>query len=141
MTRMKKNSVYIILLQGLLQGLYLALAIGGATARETVTRSQAVEENILKDEHGDQTKFNNTFKVNPVNQKHPEKLPLGKVWVVGQKEVKPESFTWVVNNTKKAAQQPFLELNKQQKKPAKKPSTTAKPASNPEIGRAVPSSF
>lgn len=128
---MRKNSIYHYINIILLQGLYLATASFGikslvATAQQTTTRSRFESVNILNYQpNRDRT----ISKVNKVNQKHPEKLPLGKVWVVGeQKEVRPESFIWVVNDTKKASQQPYLELDKQQNKQESKPSTTVKPA-------------
>jgi len=128
---MRKNSIYHYINIILLQGLYLAAASFGikslvATAQQTTTRSRFESVNILNYQpNRDRT----ISKVNKVNQKYPEKLPLGKVWVVGeQKEVRPESFIWVVNDTKKASQQPYLELDKQQNKSETKPSTTAKPA-------------
>ncbi|MBF2013713.1 MAG: zinc-dependent metalloprotease [Rivularia sp. T60_A2020_040] len=126
---MKKNTIYNYINIILLQGLYLAIASFGikslvATAEETTTPSRFAQGNILNHQ-----KLNNASKLNKINQKYPEKLPLGKVWVVGeQKEVEPKSFTWVVNDTKKAVQQPYLELDKQQNKQQTKPSTTAKPA-------------
>ena len=113
---MNKKSVYVILLHGL----YLATSLFGikplvAVTAKAVTQPGDGEKSSLSDR--------------PSNQKPPEKLPPGKVWVVGKsKEVKPESFNWVVNDTEKAAQQPFLQLNKQQKTPAKKPVSKTKPA-------------
>ncbi|MGF1673764.1 MAG: DUF5118 domain-containing protein, partial [Rivularia sp. (in: cyanobacteria)] len=134
---MRKKSIYGYINIILLQGLYLAIATFGikslvATASETTARSRFGEENILNHQPNRyQTieKLNNASQVNKDNHKYPEELPLGKVWVVGeQKEVRPKSFTWIVNDTKKAAQQPYLELDKQQNKSETKPSTTAKPA-------------
>ena len=113
---MNKKSVYVILLHGL----YLATSLFGikplvAVTAKAVTQPGDGEKSSLSDR--------------PSNQKPPEKLPPGKVWVVGKsKEVKPESFNWVVNDTEKAAQQPFLQLNKQQKTPAKKPVSKTKTA-------------
>ncbi|MEB3215023.1 MAG: zinc-dependent metalloprotease [Nostocales cyanobacterium 94392] len=128
---MRKNSIYYCINIIVLQGLYLVTASFGikslvVTAEQTTTRSQFESVNILNHQPN---RHQTVSKVNKVNQKYREKLPLGKVWVVGeQKEVRPESFNWVVNDTKKAAQQPYLELDKQQNKPETKPSTTSKPA-------------
>lgn len=115
---MNKKSIYVILLHGL----YLTTAIfakvltgSGAFA---VTQSATVSESGKAKQE--------------VNQKRPQTLPPGKVWVIGKsKEVKPEAFNWVVNDTKKAAQQPFLQVNKQKKKLAKKSPIKAKPAKKP----------
>ncbi|NJM21599.1 MAG: zinc-dependent metalloprotease [Richelia sp. SM1_7_0] len=139
---MRKKSIYDYINIILLQGLYLAIATFGikslvATAEQTTARSRFANENILNNQsnrHQTIEKLNHASKVNKVNQKYPEKLPLGKVWVVSEeKEVEPKSFNWVVNDTKKAAQQPFLELDKQQNKQETKPSTTAKPAAKDSL--------
>lgn len=132
---MKKKSVYLILLQGL----YLAVATFGikslaVTAQEAVTLNQAIQEKEVWDKHNNTVakKINNAPKVKKINSIDSEKLSPGKVWVLGEKkEVQTEPFTWVVNDTKKAAQQPFLELNKEQKKPAKKPSKKPNTAKKP----------
>ncbi|MEM9922432.1 MAG: zinc-dependent metalloprotease [Cyanobacteria bacterium P01_D01_bin.50] len=117
---MNKKSVYVILLHGL----YLATSIFGIKPLVTATAFAVTQP-------GDGEK--STLSDRPDNLKptqlRPEKLPPGKVWVVGKsKEVKPESFNWVVNDLRYAAQQPFLQLNKQQKKPAKKATSRTKPA-------------
>ena len=123
---MNKKSFYVILLHGL----YLATATFGieslaATAQEAVTQLEADSASGLNDKHQNQK----VDRVNELAQKPVKKLPPGKVWVVGQKkQVEPQSFTWVVNDTKLAAQQPFLQLDKQEKKPVKKASDTKKPA-------------
>ena len=120
---MKKKSVYLILLQS---GFYLAVATFGikslaAMAAEAVPLNQAMQNSELVDKHGSRTTVNK-FKKTSI-----EKLSPGKVWVLENKEeVIDEAFTWVVNDTKKAAQQPLLQLNKEQKKPAKKPAQKPK---------------
>ena len=132
---MKKKSVYLILLQGL----YLAVATFGikslaVTAQEAITLNQAIEEKEVWDKHRNTMveKPKDASSVREINRVSSEKLSPGKVWVLGEKkEVQPERFTWVVNDTKKAAQQPFLELNKEQKKPAKKPAKKPNTAKNP----------
>ncbi|MEL6164029.1 MAG: peptidase M43, partial [Cyanobacteria bacterium J06628_3] len=114
--------------------MYLAVATFGMkslaiTTQKAVTLNQATQENEAID------KLRNPIKVEEKTKNissTSEKLSKGQVWVLGeQKEVQPESFTWVVNDTKKAAQQPFLELNKEQKKPAKKPSKKPNTAKKP----------
>ncbi len=109
---MNKKSIYIILLQGLLAIATFGFKALAATAQEAVTLTQAVKSE----------KLNDAPRGNEVNRRSLEKLPPGKVWEVGKtEEVQPVPFTWVVNDTKLAAQQPFLQLNKEQKKPVKKP--------------------
>ncbi len=121
---MKKKSVYLILLQGL----YLAVATFGikslaATAESAVPLNQVMQNSELLDKHRSRSA------VSKIKKTSIEKLSPGKIWVLRNKEeVQPESFTWVVNDTKKAAQQPLLQLNKQQKKPAKKPAKKSTPA-------------
>ena len=120
---MKKKSVYLILLQS---GFYLAVATFGikslaVMAAEAVPLNQAMQNSELVDKHGSRTT------VNKIKKTSIEKLPPGKVWVLEKKEeVQPFAFTWVVNDTKKAAQQPLLQLNKEQKKPVKKPAKKPK---------------
>ncbi|MEO1373214.1 MAG: zinc-dependent metalloprotease [Cyanobacteria bacterium J06635_10] len=124
---MNKKSVYVILLHGL----YLATSLFGikplvAATAFAIAQPGDREKNALSDRPDNHKPIQLTQQVNP---KPPEKLPPGKVWVVSKsKEVKPESFNWVVNDTEKAAQQPFLQLNKQQKKPVTKPASKTKPA-------------
>ena len=135
---MKKKSVYLILLQGL----YLAVATFGikslaATAGETVILDRAMQDSQPLDKQRDTRSRSVSEKLsvkppayrsalNKINPTHIEKLSPGKVWVLGEKEVQPEPFTWVINDTKKAAQQPLLQLNKAEKKPAKKPTPAKK---------------
>ncbi len=119
---MKKKSVYLILLQGL----YLAVATFGlkslaATTAVAVTLNPAMQSRKAK-------KINDSRTVNKIKRASIEKLSPGKVWVLGEKEVQPEQFTWVVNDTKKVAQQPLLQLNKADKKPVKKPKPAKKDA-------------
>ncbi|MEO1430067.1 MAG: zinc-dependent metalloprotease [Cyanobacteria bacterium J06633_8] len=133
---MRTKSVYLILLRSL----YLAAAILGVESLSVTTQvtarlnQQTGQEKILTEKLQSQTAetSNNTLAVTKTNQKHIEKLSPGKVWVVDkEKEVQADVFTWVVNDTKKSAQQPFLQLNKQQKKPISKPSKKTKPAKKP----------
>lgn len=134
---MNKKSVYVILLHSL----YLAIATFGINSLATTsafaaTQLGVVQENGLSDKHQNKKveKLNDADSVNEVNQKPLQKLPPEKVWVLGKKrEVQPESFNWVVNDTSKAAQQPFLQLDldKEQKKPVKKPPNKTNPAKKP----------
>ncbi|MGB6296594.1 MAG: zinc-dependent metalloprotease [Rivularia sp. (in: cyanobacteria)] len=128
---MKKKSVYLILLQGL----YLAVATFGikslaATAQEAVPLDRAYLNSRLDKQRDMQSVKPEGYRsaVKQNNLTHIEKLSPGKVWVLGEKEVQPKPFTWVVNDTQKASQQPLLELNKADKKPAKKPAKKTTPA-------------
>ncbi len=119
---MIKKSIYIILLQGLLATATFGVKALAATAQEAVTLSQAVKSE----------KLNDAPRENEGDRRSLEKLPPGKVWEVGKtEEVQPVPFTWVVNDTKLAAQQPFLQLNKEQKKPVKKPPSKTEPEKKP----------
>ncbi|MGB3756754.1 MAG: zinc-dependent metalloprotease [Rivularia sp. (in: cyanobacteria)] len=117
---MKKKSVYLILLQGL----YLAVATFGIKSlavAEALPLNPAMQSRKAE-------KFNDARTVNKIKRTSIEKLSPGKVWVLGKKEVQPEPFLWVVNDTKKIAQQPLLQLNKAEKKPVKTPAKKPTPA-------------
>ena len=121
---MNKKSVYVILLHGL----YLATAIFGMKSLAAAT-AFAVNQSGT----GEGVSLNKQHKLQQaeqkVNRKNRETLSPGKVWVVDKsRSAKPAAFNWVVNDTKKAAQQPFLQVNKQKKKPVTKKPSKTKPA-------------
>lgn len=132
---MNKKNVYVILLHAL----YLGTAIFGinslvAATAKALSQSETAQTSALNKEYQNQTaeQLKNVAaydKLNQVNQKPFEQLPPGKVWVVGKgQKVKSESFNWVVNDTNQAAQQPFLQVKKEQQNTANKPNSKTKPA-------------
>ncbi len=67
-------------------------------------------------------------------------LPSSSVWVIGKdKQPQRQSFMWVVNDTKKAGQQPLLMVEKNPDKPEKpekpdeKPSSSSKPSQKDDL--------
>jgi Met-zincin/Domain of unknown function (DUF5117)/Domain of unknown function (DUF5118) len=111
---MKLLTCYVVLLHSLVLG----ISSGMAVAKTVVT---PVGEN-----RGGENK--NTQKG----------LKPGQVWVLDKnKEVQPENFDWVVEDIKKASQQPFLQLakNPDGKKPedSKKPDEKTKPPKRDDL--------
>ncbi|NJL62373.1 MAG: zinc-dependent metalloprotease [Methylacidiphilales bacterium] len=95
---MKRLTCYIVLLHGLVLGVSntMALSAGKAVAK-TVVAAVGKDKGVKKT------------------------LKPGQVWVLGKnQQVQPENFAWVVEDIKKASQQPFLQL-------AKKPEDSKKP--------------
>ncbi|BAT54382.1 hypothetical protein NOS3756_33510 [Nostoc sp. NIES-3756] len=121
---MNKISFYIILLHGLFFGIATANAklSSGNHVNNTSESYQSVKDpNSLK-------QAANIKQTAKLIQK-PE-----QVWVIDQKqEVKDKSFIWVVDDIKKAAQQPFLKVSKPTEKPEKKPNTETKPEKKDEL--------
>lgn len=122
MNWMKRLTSYIVLLRGLVVGITTAslmtLAVNAVaqTAVDNGTRVRAVGEK--------------TEGVDKQPNKLSQRLGRNQVWVLNQnKQVKPQNFTWVVDDIKKANQQPLLQLAKA---PPPSSSSTKKPAEAPK---------
>jgi Met-zincin/Domain of unknown function (DUF5117)/Domain of unknown function (DUF5118) len=102
MNWMKRLISYIVLLRG--------LVIGLATASLMTLTLNAVAQTAVANGSRVRLTQENTKGVN----KHGlQKLAPGQVWVLNQnKQPVPQNFTWVVDDVKKASQQPFLQLAK-----------------------------
>ena len=112
---MNRFSFYLILLHSLFLGI--------ATAN-----AQAIPENLVNLETATKGKVGESTNIYPKFQ-----LPAAQVWVMNQQQVKRESFAWVVNDTKQAGKQPFLQVAKKPKPLQKKPDTTVKPPNKDEF--------
>ncbi|QLE59264.1 zinc-dependent metalloprotease [Nostoc sp. TCL26-01] len=130
---MNRFAFYIILLQGLFLGI--------ASVNAQLTSS----DNVNKTWQNHQKKYVATNQ-NPhlYSLKQSQSLlslypatqlqKPAQVWVIDQNhQVEQQSFNWVVNDTKKAGQQPILQVAKPADKPEKKPETDAKPDKKDEL--------
>jgi Met-zincin/Domain of unknown function (DUF5117)/Domain of unknown function (DUF5118) len=109
---MKRLTSYIVLLHGLVMGI--------TTASLMTLARNAIAQTIV---------VNNGTRVRSSG----EKLAPGQVWVLNQKQVQPQNFTWVVNDVKKANQQPQLQLAKAPSSTNKKPGDTPKPPKRDDL--------
>lgn len=112
---MKRLTCYVVLLHGLVLGL-------------TSTTAKTLAANATA-----QTVVDNGMRVRPVVGKK-QRLAPGQVWVLQpNQQVQPQGFMWVVNDTKKSSQQPFLQLAKTNGSSDKKPSDAPKPPKRDDL--------
>jgi predicted Zn-dependent protease len=124
---MKRLTFHIVLLHGLVLGIFSTMLPRGAvqSAIAPTTRMDAVAKTVVVPvgENGGNSRKQKGIK---------KRLKPGQVWVLGKnQQVQPENFAWVVEDIKKASQQPFLQLAKtpDAKKPEdKKPDEKTKPS-------------
>lgn len=130
---MKKLTFYIILLHGLFFSI--------ATANAKLSSGNIVNKSYQADYHQvkpqESIRIKHPYAPNQPNIKQVAKSLLQKpqqVWVINQKQqVNNKPFIWVVDDIKKAAQQPFLKVGKPTDKPEKKPDTQSKPQKKDEL--------
>ncbi|BAZ41717.1 hypothetical protein NIES4101_76850 [Calothrix sp. NIES-4101] len=123
---MKRLTCDAFLLHGCILGVSsaIALTMGMSAMTKPVVADNGVPEQKVGETGG--------------NKKRSALKP-GEVWVLGKnKQVQPQGFAWVVEDVKKASQQPFLQLAKtpDQKKPessSKKPGEKTKPPKRDDL--------
>jgi hypothetical protein len=135
---------YMILLHGLFLGIATASAKSPSVNIDPELsanqKAGRVVEAVVTAKNGEksnsqlttETFSTKTSVLSPKNINTPEKQRLapGQVWVVNQNEQpQPQPFIWVVEDLKKAGQQPFLQVAK----PAEKPKPSKKPTPKDDL--------
>ncbi|MEH2082324.1 MAG: zinc-dependent metalloprotease [Nostoc sp.] len=139
---MNRLTFYMILLHTLFLGIATASA-KSSFVNNVDTAKHIVVEDVVTARGGNKsnsklsTEISSTkissLLLKDINIPQKQRLPSGQVWVVNQnKHVQPQQFIWIVENLKKAGQQPFLQVAKPAEKPDEKPDS-AKPAAKDDL--------
>lgn len=142
MNAMNRLTFYMILLHTLFLGIATASA-KSSFVNNVDTAKHIVVEDVVTARGGNKsnsklsTEISSTkissLLLKDINIPQKQRLPSGQVWVVNQnKHVQPQQFIWIVENLKKAGQQPFLQVAKPAEKPDEKPDS-AKPAAKDDL--------
>ncbi|BDA73220.1 hypothetical protein CAL7716_073860 [Calothrix sp. PCC 7716] len=120
---MKRLTSYIVLLRG--------LVIGITTASLMTYSINAVAQTAV--DNGTRVRMEEKTK-GADKLKRQQRLGKGQVWVLNQnKQVQPQNFAWVVDDVKKANQQPLLQLAKAPSSSTKKPAEAPKPPKRDDL--------
>ncbi len=126
---MNKLTFYAILLPGLFLGI--------ATPSVKAQSVNAVERDLRTNQKMDIVSLGNSaaqLVSNPAQHLSIAGLKPERVWVLNQnQQVKRQAFEWVVQDTKQAGRQPFLQAEKPLTKPTDKPKPVVKPPKKDDL--------
>ncbi|MEA5506009.1 zinc-dependent metalloprotease [Halotia wernerae UHCC 0503] len=114
---MNRVTFYLILLHSLFLGILTASAKSLPSHKINAALPANQKANKLLDGQGVRTDFTKLILGSSQPHQSPERIP-GQVWVINHdQQPQHQPFTWVVKDTKKAGQQPFLQAGNTTSKP------------------------